>query len=264
VKLWRVSDGQLIRSFQGHSCGVNSANFSPDGTMVVSASSDGTVKLWRVSDGQLIKSFEGYSSWVNSANFSPDGTMVVSAFHDNTVKLWQLSNIPCLKASAPRSIDGRLKTWWTKKRNLIVAVGAVILIIFTIMPLVRSQEPSESNNANTVEVATNQDKQEEAVNYLDKGYEYDNAKEYKKAIQSYKKAIQVAPGFAPAYFNLAFTYKELGDYELAIQNFTKFMEIFGDDPFAYNDRGFCYSRLRKYKKAVADYDQAISLDKDYA
>jgi WD40 repeat protein len=68
-----------------------SANFSPDGTQVVSASDNGTLKLWWVSDGQLIKSFEGHSGPVTSANFSPDGTLVVSASWDNTVKLWRVN-----------------------------------------------------------------------------------------------------------------------------------------------------------------------------
>ena len=78
----------LIRSFKSHSDEVWSANFSPDGTQIVSASKDRTVKLWRVSDGQLIRSFKGHSHKVTSVNFSPDGTMVVSASWDKTVKLW--------------------------------------------------------------------------------------------------------------------------------------------------------------------------------
>ena len=82
---------QELQSFDGHSNSVISANFSPDGTQVVSASIDGTVKLWQVSNGELIQSFEGHSHRVNSANFSPDGTQVVSASRDGTVKLWRVN-----------------------------------------------------------------------------------------------------------------------------------------------------------------------------
>ncbi|KPQ39644.1 MAG: WD domain, G-beta repeat, partial [Phormidium sp. OSCR] len=88
---WQVSNGELIQSFDGHSSWVRSANFSPDGTQVVSASGDKTVKLWQVSNGELIQSFDGHSSGVDSANFSPDGTQVVSASGDGTVKLWQVN-----------------------------------------------------------------------------------------------------------------------------------------------------------------------------
>jgi WD40 repeat protein len=48
VKLWQVSSGEELQSFNGHSRSVRSANFSPYGTQVVSASADKTVKVWRV------------------------------------------------------------------------------------------------------------------------------------------------------------------------------------------------------------------------
>jgi len=46
--LWRVADGQLLRTLEGHSGPVNSVSFSPDGSWLASGSWDGTVKLWRV------------------------------------------------------------------------------------------------------------------------------------------------------------------------------------------------------------------------
>jgi WD40 repeat protein len=40
IKLWRVSDGSLVRTLTGHTYWVNSVAFSPDGTLLASGSSD--------------------------------------------------------------------------------------------------------------------------------------------------------------------------------------------------------------------------------
>ncbi|MBW4488963.1 MAG: caspase family protein [Trichocoleus desertorum ATA4-8-CV12] len=90
VKLWRVSDGQLLKSFE-HGDPVYGVDFSPNGEIIVSGSWDKTVKLWRVSDGQLLKSFE-HKDRVHEVAFSPKGNLVASASWDKTVKLWRVSD----------------------------------------------------------------------------------------------------------------------------------------------------------------------------
>ena len=51
IILRRVSDGQPIRSFKGHSGWVVSLDFSPDGNMLASSSCDCTAKLWNLDSG---------------------------------------------------------------------------------------------------------------------------------------------------------------------------------------------------------------------
>jgi WD40 repeat protein len=54
IRLWRVSDGALVRTLTGHTSSVNSVAFSPDGSLMASGSADRTIRLWRVSDGALV------------------------------------------------------------------------------------------------------------------------------------------------------------------------------------------------------------------
>ncbi|NIM12527.1 MAG: hypothetical protein GTO45_10515, partial [Candidatus Aminicenantes bacterium] len=45
------------RTFKGHQRGVNSVCFSPEGTHILSGSSDSTVKLWERSSGKEVRTF---------------------------------------------------------------------------------------------------------------------------------------------------------------------------------------------------------------
>jgi len=47
VKVWRLSDGALLRTLTGHVWSVNSIAISTDGGMLVSGSGDETIKVWR-------------------------------------------------------------------------------------------------------------------------------------------------------------------------------------------------------------------------
>ena len=74
----------------GHEIGGSSANFSPDGKQIVSASTDNKLKLWDLV-GNCLQTFTGHTREVSSANFSPDGKQIISASIDNSLKLWDLT-----------------------------------------------------------------------------------------------------------------------------------------------------------------------------
>jgi hypothetical protein len=71
-----------------HQAQVNSAQFSPDGQRVVTASADKTARLWDAASGKPIGEPMKHEDVVHSAQFSPDGQRVVTASWDKTARLW--------------------------------------------------------------------------------------------------------------------------------------------------------------------------------
>jgi serine/threonine protein kinase len=108
VDLGRVSDGSLVRTLTGHTDGVFSVSFSPDGSLLASGSGDDTIKLWRVSDGSLVRTLTGHTDGVRSVSFSPDGRLLASGSWDNTIKLWRVSD-----GSLVRTLTGHTKAVWS-------------------------------------------------------------------------------------------------------------------------------------------------------
>jgi WD40 repeat protein/CHAT domain-containing protein len=75
---------------KGHEGSVNSASFSPDGKLIVTAGTDGTARVWDTSGKQIVE-LRGHWASVRSASFSPDGKRIATASFDGTARVWDLS-----------------------------------------------------------------------------------------------------------------------------------------------------------------------------
>lgn len=105
ARLWDVASGQSLGILQGHSGNINSAVFSSDGRLVVTASDDYTVIVWNVTTKSIVTRLVGHSGPVNTATFGPNDSSILSASDDNTAQLWNWKDVRQFKFSAdPRSI----------------------------------------------------------------------------------------------------------------------------------------------------------------
>jgi eukaryotic-like serine/threonine-protein kinase len=80
------------RTFVGHTGGVLSVAFSPDGKRIVSGSGDKTLKVWDAKTTREILALKGHTDFVWSVAYSPDGKRIASGSSDKTVKVWDAAS----------------------------------------------------------------------------------------------------------------------------------------------------------------------------
>jgi WD40 repeat protein/ABC-type oligopeptide transport system ATPase subunit len=78
---------------RGHTDVVRTATFNADGTLIVTASRDGTAQVWSI-DGRQLAVLKGHNDQVFSAVFSPDGSKIVTTSYDHTARIWKPDGTP--------------------------------------------------------------------------------------------------------------------------------------------------------------------------
>jgi hypothetical protein len=71
-----------------HGQAVISAQFSPDGKRIVTASADRTARVWDAQSGQPLTEPLQHVQFLTSAQSSPDGKRIITASQDGTVRVW--------------------------------------------------------------------------------------------------------------------------------------------------------------------------------
>lgn len=99
VPMWRLSDGVLVRTFDGLAQTNYDVAFSPDGKTLAVVGSPSTLqngpnaKLFDVASGALIRTLPTNSGFYSgTVAFSPDGTYIATAGYMGNIELWNASD----------------------------------------------------------------------------------------------------------------------------------------------------------------------------
>ena len=77
-----------IKTFRGHTQGVWSVSFAPDGLTLASGGSDRYVRIWDIETGRLLRSLRGHTHDIRQVAYSPDGQTLATGSEDRTIRLW--------------------------------------------------------------------------------------------------------------------------------------------------------------------------------
>lgn len=92
LHIFDAISGQILFECEGHTHGVTSVCFSPDGRRLASGSSDKTVRIWDALSGENLLVLDDHKETSVEIVFSQDGLRLASAGKEGTVHIWSASH----------------------------------------------------------------------------------------------------------------------------------------------------------------------------
>ena len=105
----------------------------------------------------------------------------------------------------------------------------------------------------------------QAFQYYISGKHYANLTKYQKSIESFKKAIELDPEFAMAYWAMGFSYAFVGDWENRGKSFSRTMELLDhvSERERYLTEGTFYGESEiTFQQSIAAYEKLLKLYPD--
>jgi WD40 repeat protein len=89
--MWDPATGaQIGRALFGHDANVTGAAWSPDGTRIVTSSSDGTARIWDAQKARLLGQLRGHDAELFGVAWSPDGRFIATVGADKSAWIWDV------------------------------------------------------------------------------------------------------------------------------------------------------------------------------
>jgi len=92
VRIWNIDTGRVILNIQSPKYGLNSFDFSPDGTLLAGGSTSEVTIIWKVNNNLTLHELSGQKDIIRVVKFSPDGQLLLSGANNGSIFIWQVSN----------------------------------------------------------------------------------------------------------------------------------------------------------------------------
>ena len=112
---WTSHPGKSFASSAITTTSITGASFSPDGSRLVSASTDRRLMLWDVRRGRRLATLPGHSGAVLSVAYNPSGSVIASAGADGEIRLWDANGRPVTDADG--SQQRRARHWRSARKG---------------------------------------------------------------------------------------------------------------------------------------------------
>ena len=108
AKIWRISTGALIATYEGHVSHPTNGDWSPDGSRIATVSrkyDDSTVRIWDPMTGEEQFVFIDHFWGVTWAKWSPDGSRIASTDRSGQAFIWDVKTGEILLSLYPEEYD---------------------------------------------------------------------------------------------------------------------------------------------------------------
>lgn len=92
AKVFDVSSGDLVRSFEGHTEHVLGVGWQADGLRIATAGADKAIKIWNAETGEQTRTITNYSKQVTDLDFNGTDPNILTCSGDRNVKFHDVNN----------------------------------------------------------------------------------------------------------------------------------------------------------------------------
>lgn len=144
-----------------------------------------------------------------------------------------------------------------KNKKVLYIIMAVIIIALATRTLIRNKD---WQNQDTLWLSAAKSSPSSSQNHNNLGDLYARQGDYQKAIEEFKKAIEIKPNYGDAYHNLANIYHQIDDNEQAIENYQKALSFNPNLWQSYQNLAATYFEQKDFAKSLEYIGKAIQIN----
>ncbi|NWF91284.1 MAG: tetratricopeptide repeat protein [Syntrophaceae bacterium] len=127
------------------------------------------------------------------------------------------------------------------------------------LPSLKEKPPSKS-----LEVKRDDDRQHrlvsEILNHFNLGVQFQNRREFSKAIEAYQNVLRLDPTYVEAHNNLGMIYQETGDLDKAFEAYQKSVKINPGYEKGHNNLGVLLYLMGRHEEALESFQKALAIN----